>query len=255
MLFTKLKEKLYKKAYPVGINLVFIAGLFTWGFRPAVFYHQEEGVLIDAFDTISNQGDSPILSKRNYSNVPVYLFYINDNVYRIEHPKKENKIMLFEDCINKRIYFRYKIAIYSFHTLNELFSYNKNTNKFIWRYTNKKRKIILEIICDEKVIYRNDHLAAFFICFAIFIINLIWCLWAFVKHVQEPDTKHKLKDGDEEHFLENCKIRKIRNKYLLYYVSQLDRAIKAIEITEEEFLSTKNGNKTLEDFRSTYNLW
>ena len=252
MLSTKLNNRLYKAAQSIGVIMVILAGCGTLAYKPIIFYPQNEGILIDAVDEISRQFDYP---NSNPIYCPVYLFYINDNIYRIEHFQKDNKIMFFKKFINKKIYFRYQIASHGFRTLWENFYYNKNTRKFIWRPANEDRKIIKEIIYDGKVIYREEYLVLFFISAVILIICLIWCIWAFIKYFKKDD-KLKLKDGNEEYFLENCKIAKINNKYLLYYVSRLDnRTIKAVKITEEEFLSAKNGNKTLEDFCSTYNLW
>jgi hypothetical protein len=259
MLSTKIKEKLYKKAYTIGTILIFFAGCFTWVSRPVTFfYQQKEGILVDVFDTVSSQNNSPRTRRHNYRNVPVYLFYIDNDIYRIEHSGKENKIKKFENIINKKIQFRYDIARFSFYSLREFFSYNKNSGKFVWHYasTKQKRKIIYEIICDGEIIYLNEHLSVFCISLALFILSLSWIAWAFIKYLKKPAKRNKLKDDEEECFLENCKIQKLDNKYFLYYVSKLDnRTIKAIEITEAEFLSAKNGNMNLENFCSTYNLW
>jgi hypothetical protein len=258
MLSIKLKEKLYKQAYITGTTLAFFAGFLAWGFRPVVFYPQEKGVLIDVFDTISHQLIYSPKAQSKHKNVPVYLFSINDNVYRIEHSKKENKIRFFEDFKNKEIYFRYKIVRFIFYLSpeHEYFVYNKEAGKFIKYYKHEKRKIIQEIICNGKVIYKDEQLSIFFILLVIFIINLIWSLWAFVIYWKKPIKKKVLKEDEEEYFLENCKIMKSENKYLLYYVSLMDgRSIKVMQITEGEFLSAKNGKMKLEDFNSIYNLW
>ncbi|MDR1198084.1 MAG: hypothetical protein LBK94_03595 [Prevotellaceae bacterium] len=255
----KIKRKLYKKAYIIGCNLVFCAGFFTWGSRPAVFYPQEKGTLVDIYDTISRQPIfAPRLSKIKYKNVPVYLFAINNNIYRIEHSGKTNKMDFFKKLKNKEIYLRYEIVRFAFYRSPEYeyFAYNKFANKFEWNFNREKRKKIRELIYNGDVIYLDEHLSMFFISLAVLILSLIWVIWAFIKYFKKPSIRRRLKQDEEEYFFENCKIMKSGNKYLLYYVSPLDnRTIKAIEITEEEFLSAKNGKMKLENFSNSYNLW
>jgi hypothetical protein len=255
-LFIKIKRFLYKNAISMGVFLLFLSVYFTWEYRPVIFYPQEKGILVDVFDTISYQ---QVHSHRfRYKYVPVYLFYVNDVVYRIEHLSK-SKNKNFNYLKNKKIDFRYEIGRYGFFVpQEEYFKYNDKLSMFTAFYypSYPKRRIIREIICDRVVIYRDEHLTVLFVSLIILILSLTWVIWAFIKFWKKDTPKQpKLKEGEEEYFFENWRITKAGNKYALYYISRLDNGIKAIRITEEEFLSAKNGKMTLEDFSLKYNLW
>jgi hypothetical protein len=205
-------------------------------YRPAIFYTQKNGKVLSIEKDVVYYRNGRLLN-RKHTEKKIYRFLIDDCSYIMSDYGQK-----YDYLTSKNITFRYD---------NDNFMHGKETT---FRYMDKKR--LIEITYDGKVIYLNIGLSSFIIPFALCILSLIWIIWAFVKYLKKPDTKQKLKEDEEEYFLEDYKISKVNNRYLLYYVSLLDsKSIKIIEITEEEFLSAKNGKMKLEDFRSVYNLW
>ncbi|MDR2653253.1 MAG: hypothetical protein LBC68_13270 [Prevotellaceae bacterium] len=227
-----MKKILYRYAYNLGLVLFLISAFFACLYTPAIFYPQKNGkVLFIEKDTIHYSVVHRGFQDRR-GKLKVYRFRINDVFYIIENHGHD-----YDELIGKNITFRYGKDIES------LLIHGMKTLK--------------EIIYEDKVIFStNKYFHIFLILSTISVLSLIWMIWVFVIYWKKPSKKRVLKENEEEYFLGSYKIMKSGNKYLLYYVSPLgNRTIKAIEITEEEFLSAKNGKTTLEDFCSIYNLW
>jgi hypothetical protein len=205
----------------------------TLALAPDIFYPKANGI-------VSNVSETTIIDyfsltnrslKRKKMEFPAYLFIVDGKKYYLL--KGDNKFNYY-NLLGKCITFKYSKE------------YEENIGMNI--YT---------IECDGNIIYSvNKYIYRFFKWLSITFLCCAWFIGRLVVIWKIPNSKsEKQNTNKEEYFFYNWCVLKNKDYYVLSYISRLDGSIRKIRISEEEFVSAKNGKMTLEDFYSTYTLW
>jgi len=226
-LSTKLISK-FEKNVSLGVFLLLFSAGFGWQIKPALFYKQKVGVVVDI-----TKSQDKFLLRKNWIIFDTYIFNIDGKEIKNLKGNSEN----YDYLIGKTI--RYK-------------SLRSYTN--IRYFSNE---ILVEIIYNNQTIYStNEHIKIFVLCSIVFLISLFWCIWAFVKKWKNSATPTKEKNNNnEEIFFDNWGVRKKNDKCTLSYISKMDSNVKYIKINMDDYIAARNGKMNLNDFSEKYNLW
>ena len=216
---------MYKYASSLGIVLLLLSAFFTWFWKPAVFYPQKAGKVINITEDVFSRY---LAKSKQRINLDIYVFNIDGEKYSITKVGNEN----YNNLIGKTIMFRYVT------------------------FSSGREKSFREIICDGQFVYSiNEYVDKFIRWLLLFIFSLSWCLWAVVKKWKEiPEKTSNLTDRNEEYFFDNWGVRKKNDNYTLSYISPFDKTVRRKRIEESDFIAAKNKMMTFEDFRTKYSL-
>jgi len=219
----KNRKRLIRLGEYLGVICLLVSGLMS-----DVYYPHSTSKEIGYVDTITIDRKSHI-DKYKTTYYYVYIFYINNKEYAT-----------FADNVNYN-YLTGKLIQLKYYT-DPLFPDGYE---------------IYEIAYNNKVVFSMDEYKPTFIKWLVLcIISLTFCIWLLLLKFRNTETTPKIDTTKiEEYFFDNWSIMKKNDKYILSYISKLDRDIKRIKITEEEFTLTKLSKMTLNDFISKYNLW
>jgi len=224
--FWKQYFEIQTEGFAIGfvIFTLVVPALFTWSYRPAFFYQQKTGTVINITESKRLQIDKKKLYNSTF--LDAYIFNIDGKEIEIRKEKNENYDYLIGESI------KYK------------------------SFRNDNYEYFIEITHNNQAVYSSKESGnwLFIVGLIVFLLVLSVYIFKFVKIWEKVPVK-KMDNSIEETFFDNWGVRKKNDKCTLTYISKWDGNVKHIKINLDEYTAAKNGKMNLNDFSAKYNLW